>query len=304
MSAAYAYDPLVARVGGRWPNGRGLAVYVAVGAEAYRSDPQGHAESLLEGMPAPDLVNDAWRGYGNRVGAFRLLNELEEAGLPATLLLNTLVYDEAPAVTDAARRVGAEVVGHGVSNSDSLADMTAAEQQLYLESVASRIEREEGTRPGGWSSPWLAHREDTLDALAAAGYRYLLDLRPDDQPFWLATTPDPLLVIPYALELNDSTTMIGRGVGATDFAEMVVDEFDELLGAAEEFPLVMSVVLHSYISGVPFRLRQIRRALRHIAHHSDRVWLTQPAGIHAAFSELASPGDRYVPLVGGVPSDD
>jgi peptidoglycan/xylan/chitin deacetylase (PgdA/CDA1 family) len=277
---------------GRWPAGPGLAVYVAVGVEAYRDPGTGYTENLLSDVPEPDLVNSAWRDYGNRVGAFALLDCLQQLGIPPTVLLNTMVYDETPRVTNAARRAGAEFVGHGISNSDSLTEMTVAEESVYLGAVADRIEREEGRRPRGWSSPWLTHTHHTIDLLTASGYRYLLDLRPDDQPVWLDSTSGPLLAIPYALELNDSSSMIARQVGAAEFADTVIDEFEELLLAAEDRPIVMSVVLHSFISGVPFRLRQVRRALAHIAARAERVWLTQPAAIHEAFTAIAPPSDR------------
>jgi peptidoglycan/xylan/chitin deacetylase (PgdA/CDA1 family) len=273
---------------GRWPAGPGLAVYVAIGVEAYREG-SGYTEDILPGVPAPDHVNASWREYGNRVGAFRLLEALEQVGIPPTVLLNTMIYDAAPEVTDAAREAGAEFVAHGISNSDSLTEMSVTEEAAYLDATAARIEQEEGQRPGGWSSPWLTHTHDTIELLAAAGYRFLLDLRSDDQPVWLRSASGPLLAIPYALELNDSSTMIGRQLGAAPFADAVIDEFDELLLAAQERPIVMSLVLHSFISGVPFRLRQIRRALAHIAAHADRVWLTQPSAIHEAFTSLAPP---------------
>jgi peptidoglycan/xylan/chitin deacetylase (PgdA/CDA1 family) len=262
-------------------------VYIAIGIEDYRQVP-GHTEDLIAGMPEPDRVNAAWREYGNRVGAFRLLERLSQLGLPATVLLNTMIYDTAPAVAEAVRAAGAEVVGHGVSNSDSLADMDPVTEIGYLRSVASSIERHEGRRPGGWSSPWLAHTPATIDALASAGYRYLLDLRPDDQPVWLASAHGPLLSIPYALELNDSTTVIGRHVSPAEFADMIVDEFDELADEAADHPTVMSVVLHSFISGVPFRIRPLTRALQHLSRRSDEVWFTQPRHIYRAFESLAA----------------
>ena len=292
MRPPYLDGAIGASPTGRWPAGPGLAVYVAVGVEAYRDDGSGYTENLLSGVPEPDLVNAAWRDYGNRVGAFALLECLQQLGIPPTVLLNTMVYDEAPGVTDAARSAGAEFVGHGISNSDSLAGMTVVEESAYLDAVAGRIEREEGRRPGGWSSPWLTHTDHTIDLLAGSGYRYLLDLRPDDQPVWLQSASGPLLAIPYALELNDSSSMIARQLGATQFADTVIDEFEELLLAAEDRPIVMSLVLHSFISGVPFRLRQIRRALAHIAARAERVWLTQPAAIYEAFTAIAPPARR------------
>jgi hypothetical protein len=280
----------------RWPGGRRVALYVAVGVEEYR--PGGaHREDLLPDVPEPDRVNTAWRDYGNRVGIFRLLDRLGEVGLPLTILLNTMVYDTAPAVTDAARAVGAEIVGHGISNSDSLADLDPGAERDYLEAVAQSIADHEGARPGGWSSPWLAQLPTTIESLAAAGYAYLLDLRSDDRPVWLPTPAGPLLSIPYALELNDSTTVIGRQTTAADFADMIVDEYDELVGTPGDHPVVMSVVLHSFISGVPFRLRPLTRALRHIARDPDQVWLTQPRHIHRAFTDLSPPDGPAGPAV-------
>ena len=43
----------------------------------------------------------------------------------------------------------------------------------------------------------------------------------------------------------------------------------------------MSIVLHSFISGAPFRLRAVGRALERIVA-SDGVWLTTPRAIHRA----------------------
>lgn len=302
MTGPQIYSPIPDRRPGRWPGGRRLAIYVAIGVEDYRPGP-GYREDLLPGVPPPDRVNTAWRDYGNRVGIFRLLDRLSQHGLPPTVLLNTMVYDTAPAVTDAARAAGAEIVGHGVSNSDSLADMDPSAEHDYLTSVAKRIEHHEGARPGGWSSPWLAQTPTTIEALSVTGYKYLLDLRPDDQPVWLVSAAAaPLLSIPYALELNDSSTVIGRQATAAEFADMIVDEFDELVEAPDDHPIVMSIVLHSFISGAPFRLRPLTRALRHISREPDEVWLTQPRHIHRAFTALSPPHDS--PDAGDIPTRD
>ncbi|MCV7356395.1 polysaccharide deacetylase family protein [Mycolicibacterium fluoranthenivorans] len=278
----------VMRVQGRWPGGAPLAVYVAVGVEDYRPD-EGYAENLLPDIPAPDAVNRAWREYGNNVGVYRLLQRLGDLGIPATTLLNTMLYGTVPAVPDALRAAGAEFVGHGVSNSDSLHGLQENEELAYLTSVAQAIDNHEGAPPGGWSTPWLIHTPSTVDNLIRAGYRYLLDLRRDDQPEWLTSSAGALLSIPYALELNDSTSMIGRHVGAAEFADMIVDEFEELRESDEGRPIVMSIVLHSFISGAPFRLRHITRALDHIAAQRDSVWIAQPRQIYEAFARMCPP---------------
>jgi peptidoglycan/xylan/chitin deacetylase (PgdA/CDA1 family) len=281
----YAYSPITQRPKTRWPNGKRLAVYVALGLEEYAFG-EGLTENLIPGASHPDMANTAWRDYGNRVGGFRLIERLKRFGIQPTILLNTDVYHTSPAITDAARNAGAEFVAHGLSNSDTLATMEPGEEALYIRKVAEEIASRERKAPLGWSSPWLAHSPTTLDNLHAEGIRYLLDLRLDDQPVWLTTTHGKLLSIPYALEINDSSTMIGRQTAAGDFTAMIVDEFDELLEASEDRALVMSIVVHSFISGQPFRLKALTRALEHISRHSDDIWFTTPAEIADAFTEF------------------
>jgi allantoinase len=65
--------------------------------------------------------------------------------------------------------------------------------------------------------------------LKEAGYIYLMDWPADDQPFWLATRSGPILSVPYPAELNDSAAIIHRDGTARDFADMIVDGFDEMI---------------------------------------------------------------------------
>ena len=69
--------------------------------------------------PAPDVLNYSWRDYGNRVGAWRLLDLFKDLDLPITLLVNTSCYDYCPELIDAFRKQGAEIVAHGHTNSEA-----------------------------------------------------------------------------------------------------------------------------------------------------------------------------------------
>src|SRR4051812_34369922 len=124
----YSYSPIVKRPKSLWPNGKSLALYVAVGIEEYAFG-EGLTENILPASSHPDLVNTAWRDYGNRVGGFRLIDRLGSFGIRSTVLLNTDVYETASDLTNHARAAGAEFVAHGLSNSDTLATMpTSAEE--------------------------------------------------------------------------------------------------------------------------------------------------------------------------------
>ena len=275
----------------QWPGGRGLAVYFALGIEHYAFD-EGMTENLVPGVPRPDVLNTSWRDYGNRVGAWRILAAFADYGLPLSILLNTALYDHAPALLLACRTAGCEIIAHGYSNSDVMAGMDEPTESGYIRAVTDRIVREEGAPPHGWASPWIAETLATPDLLQEAGYRYLLDWCMDDQPVWMKTRSGRILSVPYSQELNDSSTVIGRQAAATEFSDMIVDQFDELRAAARDEPLVMSVILHSFISGQPFRLRALRRALDHLMREADGVWFTQPGLIASHILSLPAASHR------------
>lgn len=288
----YNYSPIVERPCFPWPGGRRLAVYFALGLEHYAFG-EGLVEDLVPGVPAPDVLNSSWREYGERVGAWRVLDMFREVGVPLTVLLNSAVCTHAPQLVDAFKRAGSEFVAHGHSNSDSLNGMTAQEEAAYLTMVADRIEAATGQRPVGWASPWIAETPRTPELLVQTGYRYVCDWTMDDQPIALRTDNGPLLSMPYSQELNDSSAMIGRHVGPREFADMVIDQFDEMLTTPGDEPLVMSVILHSFIMGQPFRLRAFRRAFEHILRHREVIWLTNPSAIADHWnSKMLTLGER------------
>jgi allantoinase len=165
----------------------------------------------------------------------------------------------------------------GRTNSERQGGMTEAEERALVEEATRVLEKHEGKPPAGWFSPWISETSATPDLLKTAGYRYVLDWCSDDQPFWLRTTSGPLLAVPYPQELNDSSTIIGRFVSAADFADMIVDNFDEMLRQSRRQPLVMGIALHAHISGQPFRLPHLRRVLAHLDAKRNECWLTRAA---------------------------
>ncbi len=284
----YEHSAISNRPHFRWPEGKRLAVYFALGIEHYAFG-EGQTENLVSGMAHPDVLNASWRDYGNRVGAWRVLQSFAASGLPLSILLNSAVCEHAPDLVAAARAADCEFVAHGYSNSDTLAGMSEPDESRYVDEVAAQISTATGARPLGWASPWIAETLHTPDILSEHGYAYLLDWCMDDQPVWLETRDRPLLSVPYSQEINDSSTIIGRQASATDFAQMIIDQFDEMRETPGEEPLVMSVILHAFISGQPFRLRALRRAMRHISNHAADVWITQPGKIARHYAEQIPP---------------
>ena len=89
--------------------------------------------------------------------------------------------------------------------------------------------------------------------------------------------------------------VVARQMDARNFADMVIDNFDEMREQSVQQPLVMGLALHPYIMGQPYRLRHLRRALEHLARARDRqeIWLTTPGAIYehvCAMEACARPG--------------
>jgi peptidoglycan/xylan/chitin deacetylase (PgdA/CDA1 family) len=275
----YDYHPWPMRQAYAWPGAARLAVYIAVNLEHFAFG-EGLGAELAPGGPQPDVLNFAWRDYGNRVGAWRLLALLDELALPATVLLNSAMYDYAPALVAAHRARGDEIAGHGRTNSERQSTLPEAEERALIAQSSAAIARNEGGPPRGWLSPWIAESRTTPDLLAEAGYRYTLNWCADDAPVWLRTRAGRLLAIPYPQEVNDIPAVVARKDGAAQFADMIVDDFEErLLQVRDGRAQVMGIALHPYLVGQPHRLRHLRRALARVAARRGAVWITTAGGV-------------------------
>ncbi|HYZ34419.1 MAG TPA: polysaccharide deacetylase family protein [Crenalkalicoccus sp.] len=276
----YRYLPWPERARWSWPGGARLAVYLGVNLEHFGFG-EGLGAELTPGGPHPDVLNYAWRDYGNRVGAWRLIELLDTLALPCTVLLNAAMYDHAPELVAAHRTRGDEIAGHGRTNGERQGELPEAwERSLIAESTAA-IARQEGRPPRGWLSPWISESRATPDLLAEAGYRYTLNWCMDDQPVWMTTRSGRLLAIPYSQEVNDVPAILARKDGAEEFAAMILADLSERLEQVgrDGIPQVMGIALHPYIVGQPHRLRALRHALAALATRRGAVWITTAGAV-------------------------
>ncbi|WP_299838468.1 polysaccharide deacetylase family protein [uncultured Jannaschia sp.] len=274
----FDYVPITRRPDFSWPGGKRLAVYFGINLEHFAFG-EGLGAKLAPAGTEPDILNYAWRDYGNRVGAWRLLALFDELDLPATVLANAAMYDHAPELMAAHRARGDEIAGHGRTNSERQDGMDASTERAMIAEVTRTLAEFEGVPPAGWLSPWIAESRVTPDLLAEAGYRYTLNWCMDDQPIWMRTEAGPLLSIPYPQEVNDIPAIVARTDTARDFADMIIDDFEERLAQSRHQSIIMGVALHPYIVGQPYRLRHLRRALKHIAAARRDTWLTRAGEI-------------------------
>ena len=278
----YAYSPITARPVYDWPQGKRLAIYVAINLEWFAFG-EGLGAELAPGGPQPDVLNYAWRDYGNRVGIYRLAELMADLNLPVSLLVNAQMVAEAPQAI--AAFPNAEIVGHGRSNSERQGTLNEAEERALISETTAVLENYSGARPRGWLGPWISQSPLTPDLLQEAGYEYMLDWCHDDQPVWMTTRNGRILSVPYPQELNDIPQIVARKREGDEFAGMIIDAFEVMRAESAKRPLVMGVALHPYVVGWPHRFKHLARALRHVAAQADdQVWFTTSGAIaaHAA----------------------
>ena len=238
--------------------------------------------------PQPDVRNFGWRDYGLRVGIWRIFDMMDELQLPMCHLLNASVCEDMPQIIARIKQRGDEVVGHGYTNSERQSDMDADAEARMIAHATKTLTESCGQRPAGWMGPWISETPVTPDLLQEHGYNYLMDWPADDQPFWMNTRNGRLLSIPYPIEVNDTPTMLSRMQPATDFHQMILDQFTEMLRLSDRQSLVFGISMHTFCTGQPFRLAQVRSALEIIKKHPgfSKVWVTTPGQIATFASGL------------------
>jgi len=284
----FNYSAIVDRPAFTWPDGKKLAVYIALCVEHF-SYGSGLGLALSPGLQHPNSYNWGWREYGNRVGGWRLKELFDEYQLPLTILLNTAIYDHCPNLVRAFRDRGDEIVAHGRTNSEHQNGMSEADERIMIQEATAAIRAAEGQPPRGWMSPGAHPSLNTEALLAEHGYRYTLDWPMDDQPVWMRTRGRPLLSVPYPHEVNDVPMIVLHDGSASDFASMALDNLEEMLRQSERQALAYGITIHTFIVGQPFRIAQFRRVLDRLAALRDRVWFATAGQIADHYASLFPP---------------
>jgi peptidoglycan/xylan/chitin deacetylase (PgdA/CDA1 family) len=266
-----------------WPGGKTLAVWIIPNVEVWRYDsPTGTGVSPNAGNRVPDVVNYAWREYGMRVGLWRIADVLDAAGIKATVALNSAVCDAHPKVIEEMGRRGWEFMGHGITNSDSLAGLALEAEREVIRTVLGTIERASGRKPRGWLGSGLAETHNTLDILAEEGVVYCGDWNIDDQPCPMKVKAGRMFSVPYCMEINDLPLFLRKGYTGEQYYQSVMDQFEQLYADSGRQPRVMGIPLHSMITGQPLRIKYFERAIAEMKRH-ERVWFATGSEIVDAY---------------------
>lgn len=283
----FSYSPIVRRSAPRLPDGRRLAVWIGLNVEHYRYGAPALSLAQFTAQLVPDPLNYGWRDYGARVGVWRLMELLDRYGFRASAITNAAVFDRYPEIVEEGVRRGWAWVGHGEDNSSWWVGMDRDAERAAIAAIAERFRAATGAAPRGWLGPALTSTEHTLDVLAELGFTYSLDWANDDQPYRFTAGGGRLLSIPYSSEVNDIPAFALHHHTGEQFAQTVIDQFDQLYEEGGRDLRVMGIGIHPFLVGQPFRAKRFARALQHIAGHDD-VWLATSDEIADWYAEATA----------------
>ncbi|HUG78242.1 MAG TPA: polysaccharide deacetylase family protein [Burkholderiales bacterium] len=270
--ARFEYSPIASRPVLKMPRGARVAVWVTPNIEHFRWGKPAISLTPMTAGLNPDVLNYAWRDYGARVGVWRLMEIFDKHGFKATAALNSDVCARYPEIVSAGNALGWEWMAHGESNSALFTGLPEEAERPIIQNAIDTIAQATGRKPRGWLGPALTETASTLDLLAEAGIEYVADWCNDELPYRMQTRSRPIVAMPYTLEIGDIPLFLERGGDGEGFYRMVVDQLEQLHAEGAKRPRVMSIAIHPFLIGHPFRARYLDKALRYIKRKKG-VWI-------------------------------
>ena len=153
-------------------------------------------------------------------------------------------------------------------------------QRATIRKAVKVIKAFTGKQPVGWLGPGFTQTLDTPEHLAEAGIKYICDWPIDDEPVEITTKKGPLLCLPYSIELNDIEMMIVAHHPAQEFVTRCMDYFGTLYDESATRAKIMSIAVHPYISGTPYRIRYFEQVLTALKKKPGVVFWTGEEIMH------------------------
>ena len=236
----------------------------------------------------PDYRSWSQREYGLRIGVFRLIDALHQAGIRPVIAANSMAVQRLPNLVQRFNDWGCEWLGHGIAATRMMhSAQSQEEQQMHIQSAIDTLHQSTGQRPRGWLSQDWGSSPHTPKLLAEAGITYTLDWVNDDQAYWMlpATgSTQRLLSIPLSAEWDDVQCQWLRQMEPRAHADLACAAFHRLADecSTHQRPAVFGLPLHPWLCGMPSRISALRELLTDLKKRSDVTW-TSPG---ALFDEI------------------
>lgn len=281
----YTWSALHQRPPVRWPQGN-VAVWLCISLEWFPILPSdkpfrapGHMQTAY-----PDYRHYTARDYGNRVGAWRMLDALDKAGVKASFATNAAVAERYPELVRAVLDAGHEVIAHSTDMNGTIdSTLPREEERALIDQATTRLAEASGVMPRGWLSIARSQSFHTLDLLKGQGLAYCCDWVNDEMPYRFA---NGLLAMPLNHELSDRTIIGVQQQSADTWAQALEDAFDWLAREAAEQGAARMLPIHvtPYIMGLPYRISAFEHLLARLSTRSE-AWFARGDAIAQSWSE-------------------
>lgn len=232
--------------------------------------------------PYPDLRHFTVRDYGNRIGIYRIVRELDAREIKATFAINAEIAKRYPPLVETIIASGHEIAAHGVSTAhihhDGLSE--ADERALIAETRAAFPDAKT------WMSPARNESYRTLDLVSDAGFEVCLDWEADQRPLPFKTQSKPVWALPHYGELGDFKLLIDRSQSEDEWAAQIGETAAYHIALHDtEGASAFAFTLTPYVMGQPFRIHALRRVLDTLTG-MDGLRLATAKDSCAAFQEV------------------
>jgi allantoinase len=277
----YEWSTLPKRKKVAWPGGARIALWITTSLQWFPLDMKGQpfkAPGALQ-TAYPDLRHYTLRDYGNRVGIYRIMTALERHGIRASAAVNAAVAVRYPSLIQDVVSKNWEILAHGL-DMDHLHHEGMADEKALIARTLSHL-----PKVRGWLSPAKSESHQTLDLLAEAGIDYVCDWVNDDMPYAVKAAGKTIYAMPHSNDIDDATILLNMHQDEDEFRDQVMDQFDVLYAeSATQGGRIMTISLHPWLIGQPYRIGALESALAHIMKHPG-VWPATGAEILDAWKE-------------------
>ncbi len=283
-----------------WPDGARLAIMPCVvletWPEAELGKPGSAQASFRHDFPKgsifdTDIALITDRMYGERCGAYRVLDVLDEFDIKTTWFMNGAGPEGFPELAKEIHRSGHEVASENW-NHEYVWRQTDDVQRAELERTIASFEKNIGVRPVGYISSGERPNHYTLPLIAEKGYRYYMGTISEDLPYTLRTEKGDIVAMNYGIWLTDHQLAGSVRKDPRQVLQWWKDQFDQLYEEAEAGrPGMMTMGIHPFIIGRPFRAKALREFFAY-ARSKPKVWF--PRCVEMADHYLKNYRDQYV----------
>ena len=253
----------------RWPQGKPIALWIAVPVEYFPMDASGVPVRPLGGLDRgyPDFWSYSNRDYGLRIGIYRIMRVLDGLGLRATAVVSSEVATRYSRIIDEIALCKWEIAAGGVDMGHvHHGKLARDEERALIAKARETLTAASGQRIRGWHSPGHSQSAATLELLAACGLDYVMDWANDDMPFAMHTASGPLCAMPLTHEWSDRLLLAQHPLTVEDYEAQVLRAFDRLRAEAarHESGRILSLSVTPWILGYPHRIATLERLLKSV----------------------------------------